>query len=321
MSNAIHSYGLSEAELVTGLKNGDEAAYRTLVRRYQDRLFKVAFGILLDREEAWDIVQDVFFKVFQSIHSFKSQARLATWLHRITVNHCLNWKRRWKRRLRQFHRPLDTDANDPLGHYPPIGTEQNQPERQIREVEDRFRARLNRPRRKRKKIQNLRTGEWVRVLDLNREGTVSQVQETADTAEVLVGQFKIKTSLDNLERVPGKTEASDGAASSTAVVSSSDEARHEINVIGLTVDEALPMVDKFIDTALLANLETVTVIHGSGSGRLRDGIQSYLKVHKAVTGFEHGDPLRGGLGVTVVRLGWDRKAAMNEQPEDHPRVG
>jgi len=198
---------------------------------------------------------------------------------------------------------------------------QKRPERQIREVEDRFRARLNRRRRKRTKIQNLRAGEWVRVLDLNREGTVSQVQETADTAEVLVGQFKIKTSLDNLERVPGKTEASDGAASSTAVVSSSDEARHEINVIGLTVDEALPMVDKFIDTALLANLETVTVIHGSGSGRLRDGIQSYLKVHKAVTGFEHGDPLRGGLGVTVVRLGWDRKAAVNEQSEDHPRVG
>ena len=198
---------------------------------------------------------------------------------------------------------------------------QKRPERQVREVEDRFRARLNRPRRKRKKVKNLRSGEWVRVLDLNREGTVSQVQEAADTAEVLVGQFKIKTSLDNLERVRGKTGTSDSGPSPTPVVSSSDEARREINVIGLTVDEALPRVDKFIDTALLANLETVTVIHGSGSGRLRDGIQSYLRAHKAVSGFEPGDPLRGGMGVTVVRLGWDRKAAVNEQPEGHPQTG
>jgi len=133
VSNAIDREGLSEAQLVAGLKKGDEEAYRTLVRRYEDRLFKVAFGILLDREEAWDIVQDVFFKVYQSIHTFKAQARLSTWLHRITVNHCLNWKRRWKRRLRQFHRPLDADSNDPLGRYPPIGTEQYQPERQVRE--------------------------------------------------------------------------------------------------------------------------------------------------------------------------------------------
>jgi RNA polymerase sigma-70 factor (ECF subfamily) len=124
---------VNEAELVAGLKNGDEAAFRTLVRHYQERLFKVAYGILLDREEAWDIVQDVFFKVFQSIHSFKAQARLSTWLHRITVNHCLNWKRRWKRRLRGFHRPLDSDSNDPQGHYPPLGTEEYQPERQVRE--------------------------------------------------------------------------------------------------------------------------------------------------------------------------------------------
>lgn len=133
MSNGIDRDSLNEAELVAGLKNGDEQAYRLLVRRYQDRLFKVAYGILLEREEAWDIVQDVFFKVFQSIHTFKSQARLATWLHRITINHCLNWKRRWKRRLRGFHRPLDSDADDPWGHHPPLGTEQYQPEHQVRE--------------------------------------------------------------------------------------------------------------------------------------------------------------------------------------------
>ncbi|MGB5987270.1 MAG: sigma-70 family RNA polymerase sigma factor [Desulfobacterales bacterium] len=133
MSNAIQREGFDEAELVAGLKQGSEDAYRTLVRHFQDRLFKVAYGILLDREEAWDIVQDVFFKVFQSIDSFKSQARLSTWLHRITVNHCLNWKRRWKRRLRGYHRPLDADSGDPEGRYPPIGTEQYQPERQVRE--------------------------------------------------------------------------------------------------------------------------------------------------------------------------------------------
>jgi RNA polymerase sigma-70 factor (ECF subfamily) len=63
----------------------------------------------LDREESLDIVQEVFLKVFEKIHTFREESTLSTWLHRITVNLCLNWKRRWKRRFRWHHEPIEGD--------------------------------------------------------------------------------------------------------------------------------------------------------------------------------------------------------------------
>ena len=108
-----------ESDFITRLIAGDEDAFRQLVRQYQDRLFKVAYGITLDREEARDIVQEVFLKVFKNISRFKGNAKLSTWLHRITVNQCLNWQRRWKRRLRWHHRPLQTEENI---DYPELGS-------------------------------------------------------------------------------------------------------------------------------------------------------------------------------------------------------
>ena len=197
------------------------------------------------------------------------------------------------------------------------GPGEKKPERKLREIENHLRSQVKGQRRRGTRIENLKTGEWVRIVDLNREGVVSQVQETIDMAEVLVGQFKIKTSLVNLERVTDRRTASEKTATSFPTVSSSGDALREINVIGLTADEALPVVDKFIDSALLENLETVTIIHGAGSGRLRKAIRDYLEEHRAVKGLGDGDPVRGGFGVTVVQLGWETNAAVATQQDDH----
>jgi len=67
----------------------------------------------------------------------------------------------------------------------------------------------------------------------------------------------------------------------------------------------------------LENLETVTIIHGAGSGRLRKAIRDYLEEHRAVKGLGDGDPVRGGFGVTVVQLGWETNAAVATQQDDH----
>jgi DNA mismatch repair protein MutS2 len=195
------------------------------------------------------------------------------------------------------------------------------PRRELREIENRFRSQVKRQRKKRSRIQNLRPGEWVRVLDLNREGTVGEVQESIDMVEVLVGQFKIKTSLRNVERVAGREPASKITPAPLSIVSSSGDATGEINVIGLTIDEALPEVDKLIDRALVENLDSVTIIHGSGTGRLREAIRNYLKKHRAVTGFGSGDPQKGGLGVTVAKLGGEREVGANERQEEQPNTG
>jgi len=80
------------------------------------------------------------------------------------------------------------------------------------------------------------------------------------------------------------------------------ESPSQLNVIGLTVEDALPKVDKFIDQALLHGLEKVQIIHGVGSGRLRNGIGQYLKGHRAVKSCSPGETLKGGRGITIVEL-------------------
>jgi len=102
---------IEEQELVERLKKGQQWAYQVLVTRYQDRLLKIAYGITLDMEESREVVQDVFVSVFKHIHSFREEAGLWGWLRRITINACLNWKRKWKRRFKWHHTSLEPDNN------------------------------------------------------------------------------------------------------------------------------------------------------------------------------------------------------------------
>jgi len=103
---------MDEQHLVEQLRQGDGKAFADLVNTFQKRLLKVACGITLDPEESREIVQEVFITVFRQIHTFRQEAALYTWLRKMTVNHCLNWKRRWKRRFRWHHDPI-TRENDP----------------------------------------------------------------------------------------------------------------------------------------------------------------------------------------------------------------
>lgn len=225
---------------------------------------------------------------------------------------------RVEERGRRLLRQTEKELKELVQSLPPPEAGEKKPERKIQEIDHRFLSQVRRQGRRRARVENLKPGEWVRILDLNREGMVSDVQEATDTVEVLVGKFKIKTSLDNLRRVEGDKGASKKPLAPTATVSSSSDAMREINVIGLTVDEALPVVDKFIDGALVESFDTVTIIHGIGSGKLREAIQDYLKGHRAVRGLGCADPACGGVGVTVVQLGWDENVALEEKHNGRP---
>ena len=74
------------------------------------------------------------------------------------------------------------------------------------------------------------------------------------------------------------------------------------NVIGCYVDEALPIIDKYLDNAILAHRNQVRIIHGSGTGALRKGVHAYLKRHPKVSEFRLGQEGEGGLGATIVTL-------------------
>ncbi len=99
----------TEQDLVERLKKGQKQAFNQLVSSYQERLFKLAYGITLDREDSLEVVQDVFLSVYHHIQTFRQNSTLATWLRKITLHHCLNWKRKWKRRFKWHHQSLEQE--------------------------------------------------------------------------------------------------------------------------------------------------------------------------------------------------------------------
>jgi RNA polymerase sigma-70 factor (ECF subfamily) len=90
----------AEQALVVRLRRGDPDAFEYLVREHQDRLYDFCVRMVGDREEAHDLVQEIFVSVHQNLRRFREDARLSTWLFRITKNHCINRLKYLKRRGR-----------------------------------------------------------------------------------------------------------------------------------------------------------------------------------------------------------------------------
>lgn len=178
VSNTTEKDLSNEKELVALLKEGHEGAFRFLVRKYQEDLFKVAFGFTSDREESLDIVQEVFLKVHRCIkNSFDEKSKLYTWLYRITANESFNLLRSWKRRLRRYHDPLETDD---LDYFSELGTNDFAPDAlyQKKELEEALQEALKGLGKNAravfvlKEVQGLSYDEISSVLKIRR-GTVS----------------------------------------------------------------------------------------------------------------------------------------------------
>jgi DNA mismatch repair protein MutS2 len=149
-----------------------------------------------------------------------------------------------------------------------------------------------------------KVGDRVRVESLRSQGVLMKLEEPLKRVEVLTDKGRIKASLEDLVKVGEFGEEEQGHPEKRVAFpwGVDQEVPSELNVIGLTVEDALPEVDRFIDQALLHGLEKVRIIHGLGSGRLRNAIGKYLKEHRRVMGFTSGDPAGGGAGVTLVEL-------------------
>jgi RNA polymerase sigma factor (sigma-70 family) len=90
----------ADAELVAQLQQGDEAAFRTLVARFQGRVYSTAYSLLRSAEEAEDVAQEVFVEVYQTIARFRGEAALSTWLYRLATSRALQHRRRLQTRKR-----------------------------------------------------------------------------------------------------------------------------------------------------------------------------------------------------------------------------
>lgn len=110
---------MTEQELITGLKKGEESAFRYLVDNYQDRVYNTALGILQNAEDAEDVAQEVFIQVYRSIQTFKGESKLSTWLYRIATTRALDLIRSKKSKKRfGFMQKLFGDSNEPLMELP-----------------------------------------------------------------------------------------------------------------------------------------------------------------------------------------------------------
>src|SRR5258705_1289199 len=110
---------LNEQELIQGLRNGDEAAFKFLVDTYQDRIFNTAIGIVQNAGDAEDVAQEVFIQVYRSIHQFKGDSKLSTWLYRIATTRALDLLRSRKSKKRfGFMQRLFGENNEPIYEVP-----------------------------------------------------------------------------------------------------------------------------------------------------------------------------------------------------------
>ncbi|MBM4347311.1 MAG: endonuclease MutS2 [Deltaproteobacteria bacterium] len=149
----------------------------------------------------------------------------------------------------------------------------------------------------------LKIDDRVRIESLKKDGILLKIEESLGRAEVMTDKAKVIVPLNDIIR-PMDKEGDEEVERTVSSIPRGDaeEIQTELNVIGLTVEEALPIVDKFIDQALLHGLEKVRIIHGIGSGRLRTGIGRYLSTHQGVKQVAPEEVQRGGGGVTVVEL-------------------
>ncbi len=107
-----HRQDNEESLLVRRVQQGDELAFREVVERYQTKVHSIIYGILRNRNDAEDIAQQVFAKVYFSIGSFDSRSSLLTWIYKITVNECYDYLR--KRRVRKLVYESDFSEEDTL---------------------------------------------------------------------------------------------------------------------------------------------------------------------------------------------------------------
>jgi DNA mismatch repair protein MutS2 len=150
---------------------------------------------------------------------------------------------------------------------------------------------------------DIQVGEDVRVLSLDRQGTVVAGPDSRGEVEVGIGPMKVRVSLDDLRRI---TEPAAGAGGgplpSGAQFGKALTVSSTLDLRGMTADDALLELDRYLDDVTLAGLPRVTVIHGKGTGVLRRVIQEHLAHHPEVAAFRLGGDGEGGSGVTIVDL-------------------
>lgn len=162
-----------------------------------------------------------------------------------------------------------------------------------------------------KKIENgnlekkdIQLGMLVEVIPFNTTGTVISLPNKSNEVQIQIGNTKMNISLSNLNKTK-KTLTNENFSTTKVNRNNGSKSKYispEINVIGQNVDEAIYIIDKYLDDCTISNISPIRIVHGKGTGKLREGIHAFLKKHPHVKSFRLGTFVEGEMGVTVVEL-------------------
>ena len=144
-------------------------------------------------------------------------------------------------------------------------------------------------------VETFEIGDFVRIGESNGVGDIVSID--GNRVSINVKGMIIKTKLDNLTKLPKKK-----AKVPYKPRQRMDRVKREINLVGQRVEDALNMLDPYLDSAFGSGLTEVKIIHGAGTGQLRNGIRAHLKKNKIVKEFSNGDIYDGGGNVTIVKF-------------------
>lgn len=156
--------------------------------------------------------------------------------------------------------------------------------------------------------KNLRIGDRVKVLSMNLTGTVHTLPNARGDLYVQMGILRSLVNVRDLvllpdDTVPAAVKKTNGKSGSGKIrMSKSASVSTEINLIGMTTDEAIAVLDKYLDDAYIAHLPSVRIVHGKGTGALRAAVHKHLKRLKYVKSFHLGEFGEGDAGVTIAEF-------------------
>ena len=153
------------------------------------------------------------------------------------------------------------------------------------------------------KPSDFKLGESVKVLSMNLTGSVTSLPDSKGNVTVQMGILRSLVNIKDLvlidEDASPAAKKYGGTSSGKIKMSKAASVSTEINLIGMTVDEAIAHLDKYLDDAYVAHLPSVRIVHGKGTGALRNAVQTHLKNQRYVKSYRMGEPSEGGAGVTI----------------------
>ena len=170
----------------------------------------------------------------------------------------------------------------------------------LRDLEDENRLKIKDNKKRTKEIpKDIKLGESVRIISIDKFGEVETLPDEKGDLNIQVGIMSVRSNIKDIERSESKEEVKAEKKTRSINKAKSKNISSEINLIGRTVDEAIILLDKYLDDAYLARLKEVRIIHGKGTGTLRDAIRKYLQNSKHVIEYREADYTEGGSGATV----------------------